>query len=199
MNLSPMRAPIVLSSDYRPVPQPSGGYLFGRLMGSIGLATSLATLVPEAASGEFIASLGADSLTDAGRGTGAFLDGTAGGVGLGRVSDMSLRVSEKGLGIVESHLGQFGPVPENTAMIARLRGALESGTRISGADASFYLHELNEATLMGRGLTYEAAHAAALGRYGVSPFSVYHPDVILANPGVFNSNWFNFWGIRVLK
>jgi hypothetical protein len=129
-------------------------------------------------------------------GTGAFLEGTAGGAGLGRVGGMSLRVSEKGLGIVEGHLARFGPVPENAAMVARLRGALESGTRISGADASFYLHEVSEATMMGRGLSYEAAHAGALGKYGVSPFSVYHPNVIIANPGAFNSNWFNFWGIK---
>jgi hypothetical protein len=69
------------------------------------------------------------------------------------------------------------------------------GFGISGADASFYLHEVSEATMMGRGLSYEAAHAGALGKYGVSPFSVYAPEVVAANPGSFNSNWFAFWGI----
>lgn len=49
---------------------------------------------------------------------------------------------------------------------------------------------------MGRGLSYEAAHAGALGKYGISPFSVYHPDVIMANPGAFNSNWLSFWGLK---
>ena len=81
-------------------------------------------------------------------------------------------------------------------MVARLREALQSGTRISGADASFYMHELAEATMMGRGLSYGAAHSAALAKYGVSPFSVYHPNVILAPPGSFNANWFRFWGIE---
>ncbi len=81
-------------------------------------------------------------------------------------------------------------------MIARLQQALATGSRIGGADASFYLHEVSEATMMGRGLSYEAAHTGALGKYGVSPFSVYHPEVITANPGSFNSNWFAFWGIK---
>lgn len=108
---------------------------------------------------------------------------------------MQLRVSEKGLGVVEGHLAQFGEVPENAAMVARLRGALESGTRISGADASFYLHELSEATMMGRGLSTRR-HTRAPSESCVSPFSVYHPEVIVANPAVFNANWLGFWGIR---
>jgi len=81
-------------------------------------------------------------------------------------------------------------------MVGRLQQALASGSRISGADASFYLHEVSEATMMGRGLSYEAAHAGALGKYGVSPFTVYAPEVILANPGSFNSNWFTFRGLK---
>ncbi len=43
-------------------------------------------------------------------------------------------------------------------------------------------------------MLYDAAHDAALLKYQVSPFSVYHPEVIQANPGIFNSSWFNFWG-----
>lgn len=97
--------------------------------------------------------------------------------------------------MVEEHLSQFGPYPENEMMVARLRDALAQGRPVSGADASFYMHEMNEATLMGRGLGYDAAHASALSKYQVSPFSVYHPDVIQALPGTFNDNWFAFWGI----
>ncbi len=130
----------------------------------------------------------------AGGGTGAFLEGTAGGEGLGMFASRGFQISEKGLRIVETHLVQFGEVPENTAMISRLRAALKSGEELTGADASFYFHEVSEATLMGRGVSYEAAHATALGKYGVSPFSVYHPDVIKALPGRFNSNWSTFWG-----
>jgi hypothetical protein len=68
-------------------------------------------------------------------------------------------------------------------MVSRLRTALEAGARITGADASFYVHEIYEATLMGRGLVYDVAHEAAPLTYNVSPFSIYHPDVIRANPG----------------
>ena len=51
------------------------------------------------------------------------------------------------------------------------------------------------AAMMERGMGYDAAHAAALQKYGVSPFSVYPPQVIQALPGSFNQKWFNFWGI----
>lgn len=80
-------------------------------------------------------------------------------------------------------------------MINRLQDALANGRLISGADASFYMHELYEATLMSRGVSYDIAHDAAIARYDVSPFSTYHPDVIRAFPDLFNDNWFNFWGI----
>jgi len=129
------------------------------------------------------------------RGTGAYLPGASGGEGLGRLAGAEIRVSERGLNLVEQHLEQFGPIPENEAMLARLREALTQGRRISGADASFYMHEANEATLMSRGIGYDAAHTSALSKYQVSPFSVYHPDVIQTLPESFNDNWFSFWGI----
>lgn len=75
--------------------------------------------------------------------------------------------------------------------------------KISGADAIFYTHELYEATLMKRLLqagktieeAYDVAHAAALLRYGVSPFSVYHPKIISAFSEWFGPAWSNFWGL----
>ncbi|PTY02334.1 hypothetical protein DB346_09495 [Verrucomicrobia bacterium LW23] len=57
----------------------------------------------------------------------------------------------------------------------------------------FYLHEVSESTLMKR-ISYGAAHDASLLKYNVSPYSVYAPEVIQANPGNFNENWRNFWG-----
>jgi hypothetical protein len=78
----------------------------------------------------------------------------------------------------------------------RLEIALARGRTISGGDASFYMHEVHEATLMGRGTPYDEAHNAALEKYGVSVFSVYHPDVIQAFPEYFNENWFRFWGLE---
>ncbi len=70
-------------------------------------------------------------------------------------------------------------------MLDRLGSAV--GTRVAGADANFYLHEISESTMMGRGMPYDAAHAAALEKYGVSPFRLYHPEVIQQFPGQINS------------
>jgi hypothetical protein len=122
--------------------------------------------------------------------------------GLGKLATAEIRVSQRGLEIVETHLAKFGPAAENAAMIARLRAAQAEGRLVSGADASFYMHELNEATRMARlikeGKTfaeaYEIAHPAAIAKYGVSPFSVYHPEAITAAPpGSFNPRWLEFW------
>lgn len=143
----------------------------------------------------------AGKLPDVARGTGAFLKGIGGGDGLGKLAGKVFNVSPKGLNMVEQHLKQFGPVPANSAMIDRLRAAISEGRKIDGADASFYLHELSEATHMSRltkqGMSfedaYEVAHAAALRKYQVSPFSVYHPDVIRSLPEEFNANWLKFW------
>ena len=87
------------------------------------------------------------------------------------------------------------PSYANTEMINRLETALESGTPITGADASFYLHELKEASLMSSGMSYNQAHQAALDFYEVSNFSVYHPDVIKKDLGFWNDGWLKFWGI----
>jgi len=100
------------------------------------------------------------------------------------------------MAIVENHLLQFDVFPENTAMLERLRSAQEAGAPISGADAIFYTHEISEATAMARGVPYDMAHNAALDKYNVSRFSVYHPDVIRSMPETFNANWFKFWGIK---
>jgi hypothetical protein len=128
-------------------------------------------------------------------GTGAFLPGAQGGEGLGSLAGRSINVSDRGLAQVTDHLGQFDPHPPNDAMIGRLSSALANGQPVTGADASFYMHELAESTLMRQGLDYATAHGAALAKYGVSPFSVYAPEVIQQMPEYFNSNWFDFWGI----
>lgn len=126
--------------------------------------------------------------------------------GFGKLSGNQYRVSEKGIRTIESHLSRPEFVdsytgntaleePENATMLARLWSALSEGRPISGADASFYFHELSENTLMEDGITGPEAHDAAIARYGVSPFSIYYPDAILANPGAFGSPYFEFWGI----
>ena len=133
-------------------------------------------------------------------GTGAFRAGTMWtGERLGVLAGRELRVSARGIGIVEEHLSQPAFLeggtmyPHNAAMIERVRDALDSGIRIHGADASFYMHEVHEATLMARGVPYDAAHAQALAKYRVSPFSVYHAEVVRRFASYFNSEWLRFW------
>lgn len=85
--------------------------------------------------------------------------------------------------------------PQIPTMIARLWSALAEEQPISGADASFYFHELLENTLMDDGIPYPEAHETAIARYGVSPFSIYAPDAIMANYEAFSLPYFEFWGI----
>jgi len=130
------------------------------------------------------------------RATGAFSSGATGvGNGLGVLKDKAINVTKKGLDIVKKHLStnNFAEFPENQAMVSRLETAVSNGTKITGADASFYMHELAESTMMKNGMAYNLAHAAALEKYGVSPFSVYHQDIIKIMPEIFNSNWRKFW------
>lgn len=63
-------------------------------------------------------------------------------------------------------------------MIARLKQALANGEKITDGDASFYMHEIAEATMMDHGMSYREAHTLVLKKYDVSPFSVYSPEVI---------------------
>ena len=104
-------------------------------------------------------------------------------------SGLSVQLSQKGLDLVESHLGTFPPQPYNAGMMQNLQDAFAAGQKVTGANANFYLHEASEATFMRNGLSYDAAHAAALSKYGVSPFSLYAPNVIEANPTLFNNAW----------
>ncbi len=127
----------------------------------------------------------------------------SGGNGLGKLAGKELNVSQKGLDIVKNHIGQFDAVPENIEMIKRLETALKNGEKISGADASFYMHEVAESTMM-KELTkkmsfeeaYDIAHPSALQKYEVSPFSVYHPEVIGKYSECFGPAWKKFWGLE---
>src|ERR1041385_5368337 len=74
-------------------------------------------------------------------------------------------VTEKGLEIVKSHLGRFDEDPPTAAMVQRLQNTLANGGRVTGADRNFYVHELRESTLMGRGVGPEEAHLEAIGQY----------------------------------
>jgi hypothetical protein len=129
--------------------------------------------------------------------TGAYLEGAAdAGDGLGRIAGRSIKVTEEGFRRVEKHLSQFDEFAPNKEMLNGLKEAMQKGHRITGGQASFYMHELYEANLMAKGVAYEVAHSAALAKYGVSPFSVYSADVVRRFPEYFNSSWFRFWGIE---
>ncbi|XXY54994.1 RHS repeat-associated core domain-containing protein [Sorangium sp. So ce269] len=64
------------------------------------------------------------------RATGAFNPSAQGGAGLGKLAERSIQVSERGLAIVENHLARFESVPQNVAMVGRLRSALASTKRL---------------------------------------------------------------------
>jgi hypothetical protein len=131
------------------------------------------------------------------KGKGAFNGEIANGEGFGKLTNKEITVTQKGLDKVKNHISNNGfDAPENSAMINRIETALKNGEKITGADASYYMHELKESTLMSKGLSYEEAHVAALETYQVSPFSVYHPEVIQQNPSAWGKPWFNFWGIK---
>ena len=121
-------------------------------------------------------------------GKGGYNGNSCTGNGFGKLDGLELSVTNKGLGIVKSHIADNGfEAPENTAMIQRLTNSMNASEKIRGADASYYMHELREATLMKNGMQYYDAHNAALEYFKVSPYSVYHPDVIKANPSAWGN------------
>jgi filamentous hemagglutinin len=85
-------------------------------------------------------------------------------------------VTQRGFETVTNHVARFGEYGPNQAMLSRLSSQI--GSSATGADANFYEHELIESGLMESGMSYGEAHAAALSQAGVSPFSIYAPDVI---------------------
>jgi hypothetical protein len=99
------------------------------------------------------------------------------------------------LDIIKIHVKNFAEYLPNIMMLNRLEQALNSGQKISGADASFYFHELKEAEFMKEGYDYYEAHQGSINYYSVSPYSLYHPEVIKACPDDFNRNWRKAWEI----
>ena len=50
--------------------------------------------------------------------------------------------------------------------------------------------------MMKNKVSYKDAQNTALHFFEVSPFSVYHPEVIKINPSSWGKKWFEFWGIE---
>jgi hypothetical protein len=125
--------------------------------------------------------------------TGAYFSEYVGKAGaFGKIEGKSIIVSQKGLNIVKTHLAKFEDFDGNKMMFERLEKALANGEKLTGADASFYLHEVAESTMMAAGMEYKAAHEAAFAKYEVSEFSVYHPEVVQALSQWFNNSWKDF-------
>ncbi|MCP3998167.1 MAG: RHS repeat-associated core domain-containing protein [bacterium] len=78
--------------------------------------------------------------------------------------------------------------PFNKAMVQRLLDG-----KWDKADMEFYRHELLEAELMDRGMTYPEAHPRALKEFGVKEMDLYHPEVLMQFPNHFNARWFAHW------
>ncbi|HRJ87051.1 MAG TPA: RHS repeat-associated core domain-containing protein [Pyrinomonadaceae bacterium] len=117
------------------------------------------------------------------------------------VSTRSVVVTPKGLDIVKNHLARFGDDAGNSGMVRRLEDAIKSsGGRVTGADRNFYVHELKESTLFRRNLfTSDEAHKIALRWDNANPFSLYHRDVIRANPRIFNPNFMQYWDRQIQR
>ncbi|MEH2002379.1 MAG: hypothetical protein V7L00_27210 [Nostoc sp.] len=115
---------------------------------------------------------------------------------LGTLTDKEYDVEHEKLEIIRKPISKFDEFLPSQKMIERLEQTLDLGQKISGADASFYFHELKEAALMEQGYDWYTAHPMAIAYYGVSPYSLYHPEVIKAYPEDFNRNWRKAWGIE---
>jgi hypothetical protein len=81
---------------------------------------------------------------------------------------------------VERHLATLDQFGANDEMISRIRSNMASGTSLSSSQTNFMRHETTEARLMGGGMSYEDAHAAALGTH--PPGQNYDVDLIKKYP-----------------
>ena len=108
-----------------------------------------------------------------------------------------VKPTQEGLDTIKKHLSGDMQADFNDAMIARIEKTFKEGGKLEGPDAEFYRHELEEFRLMKQGLDYGTAHTAALDKYGVTEFDLYHPDVIKEMPKLFSPAWFEYWGISL--
>jgi RHS repeat-associated protein len=114
------------------------------------------------------------------------------GAALSKIAgDTGIQATEEGLSTVASHLSRFGDVPENSAMMSRLTTAFENGKALTGADATFYQHELMESELVEAGMDPAAAHLETLSRQGIAyvpgyEVQIYDPSVIRQFPTSFS-------------
>lgn len=104
---------------------------------------------------------------------------------------MGVKVTSKNLNIVSNHVNSFGFDNANNAMLNRL----SASSKVKGADARFFIHELKEAGLMAKGMPYKIAHAKSLAFYGHDKFGLYAKDVVRLFSSEFNEGFLKFWGL----
>jgi hypothetical protein len=120
-----------------------------------------------------------------------FDPGAAGGP-IRQLSSVRIRITNRGVDVVEQHVARFGPDPANRAMIERLRAIAAGQLPATGADRNFYSHELREFVRyrrrgfpIGAGDDYDLwnnAHTATLEDYGLRELdahgnrNLFHPD-----------------------
>ena len=106
------------------------------------------------------------------------------------------------LGSIKNHLSKLDYAVENDAMIERINTKIEKGEALTGADAEFYVHELEESRLMDNGMGYETAHQKAMAKYNVCEWDLYDPAAVQAadasNGGwrSFADDYYDYWGIK---
>ena len=107
-----------------------------------------------------------------------------------QLSTEGIRITPKGIDVVERHLSRFGPDPGNAGMIDRLRRIEAGELTPTPQDLNFYTHELREYVRY-RQIGFETgdpgydvwnnAHTATLEDYGLNeatvPHPLYHPEV----------------------
>ena len=109
-----------------------------------------------------------------------------------RLSAARIRITQRGIDVVERHLSRFGPDRANQVMVERLRAIAGERLTPTTTDRNFYAHELREYVRY-RNLGYESGqpanrdaayelwnntHTAALEDYGLqeNPGVLYHPS-----------------------
>ena len=112
------------------------------------------------------------------------------GLPIRNLSTKNVKVTPRGIDVVEKHLSRFGDDPQNSAAIARLREVELGKLEASPEDLNFYTHELREYTRY-RKLGYESGtpsledeatrmwnntHTATLEDYGLKDNQLYHPS-----------------------
>ncbi len=87
-----------------------------------------------------------------------------------------MKITARGLAVVEQHIARFAECPENSSMISRLRSIIAGDLQATQIDLNFYTHELREFVRYRRlGATsgdpgyefWNNAHTATLEDYGL--------------------------------